>query len=642
MEDAAILAGAEYKAMASARAGTMCSDGMVDRNMAAQWAAVDAACNASEKQRQALLHERNRELSVLASASDAHRKEVLETRAAKRLILDEMRVVRSRMEDKVVSARGRGAHNMGVANRSLTLAGQKALSARHEAERWQARANDVQVLFASKAEREAELLAGMQEASRARASEAEANSAERKQLGQRLVDETTSQCEQLQRRHHENSGQQELYARKSAELKMWNAARVQQEATSQVQAAIAKSSSEQWASVHEIHKSREAAFAKISQAQQEFLEKRRECEATLERERICAAQARKIASTLKAQQDSARDAEAVKSQARIDLAQHLSQQKAAAYEVETKLAAERNEAWAVRGSEALTSAQVRVADEETQCIASVDQAKISFAKLQAQCLAYLGELQEMWEESKKEDAARVEAARVRTEDIANYCAHTAAKCDQYCEDRIRRTNVFSSEKSKALEEKVAVIDDLAKHRVEMAARQSKDRREKAEAKVVAFMAHVEEVRAQCSERVKVEAATAEEKVEMARQRFEEEVALAEKRQAEAEALRDTARAAHAAVISRSVGSAMEARRRGLNSIADVIEPEPYPRYSGWDAPVDREETKAIDENSVMPQDTPLLKDNDPLMATNLTDSDSTAIPESLMASMSTTREIASR
>jgi hypothetical protein len=257
--------------------------------------------------------------------------------------------------------------------------------------------------------------------------------------------------------------------------------------------------------------------------------------------------------------------------------------------------------------------------------------------LEVQCATYLTELQANLQLAKQEDEAKIVAARHRTEELSHYCDEQVRACEQYIEDRLRRTAEFSTDKARKLEEKVAVIDELSKQRVVMAARQAKDRREKAEAKLAAFLLHLEEFQTQCSERVKVEIATADEKVEMAKQRFEEEVALAEKRQAEAEARRDVARAAHVAVISRSVGSAMEARRRGLDNIAEAIEPEPYSRYSGWDIPCttsDREEEKALCEKT---SEETVPKDNDPLMATN-----STAVPESSMASRPTTREIAYR
>jgi len=56
------------------------------------------------------------------------------------------------------------------------------------------------------------------------------------------------------------------------------------------------------------------------------------------------------------------------------------------------------------------------------------------------------------------------------------------------------------------------MDDLAKQRVAMMQRQSKQRREQAEAQLADFLAYVEEMRSQCAERVRVEAATSEEKV----------------------------------------------------------------------------------------------------------------------------------
>merc|ERR1719272_2444450 len=102
------------------------------------------------------------------------------------------------------------------------------------------------------------------------------------------------------------------------------------------------------------------------------------------------------------------------------------------------------------------------------------------------------------------------------------------------------------------------MDGLAKQRVAMMLRQSKERRAKAQAKLAAFLAHVEDVQLQCDERVRVEATAAYEKVVMAHERFDADVALAEKRVAGARACIHKARADHAVVMDRCVGSAMEA------------------------------------------------------------------------------------
>jgi hypothetical protein len=377
-----------------------------------------------------------------------------------------------------------------------------------------------------------------------------------------------------------------------------------------------------------------------------------ECEATLERERICAAQARKIASTLKTQHEAERQSVLSKLQAELESTQAQALQKVSTLQSLSHTAIERNEAWSARSKNVLTSLQARTSGEERLSLDVVEQAKVSFAKLEAQCVVYLKNLQEQWDHAKREDVAKVEAAQACAEELVCFCEETLASSEKYCIERLKDTESFSEAKKKHLEEKVSALDDLAKQRVAMMREQSKDRREKAETQLAGFMVHIEDVRAQCNERVRVEADTASEKVEMARRRFEEEVALAERRLAEAEASRNESRMTHAAAVARCVGSAMEARRRGLNNIAEVIEPEPLRRYPGWDIPCDtsRAGDSATAEENVAIEDSiaadaaafppGALKETDPLLATGATES--TAIPEELMTSMSTTREAPSR
>lgn len=262
------------------------------------------------------------------------------------------------------------------------------------------------------------------------------------------------------------------------------------------------------------------------------------------------------------------------------------------------------------------------------------------AKLQAQCATYLRNLQQLWDEAKKEDAMKVDMATSRAEELTRQCEEVLRNCEQYCETTLRKTENHAQLKKSQLEEKVAAMDDLAKQRVAMMQRQSKERRQKAEVQLAEFLAHVEEVRTQCAERVRTEAVTADEKVEMARQRFDSEVALAERRQAEAEARRDAARASHAAVMARCIGSAMEARRRGLNNIAEIIEPEPPRRYPGYNAcmvaaaeALANAGVEALPSDDVAPLADTTAKDG--LLNTGFTGASTAPPNDTLMASIAT-------
>jgi hypothetical protein len=629
-------------------AGVVCSDGMVDRTLAAQWASVDAAFEEAEKRRQALEKERNRELTTLVKAAEGRRQEVADATAAKKRILDEMRVVRNKMEDKVVSARGLGNRNMGGADRALARAGKNALTARGDSERWQARAKDVEITFAGRAAREADVASKTKEAIQNSTADFEADLEARLQLGQRLVGETREINEQLSQRHQDHCLTQETHAQQSAALNMQGADGARQDAVTKVQTAVAKSSKEQMAYINDIQRSRQVAAAKVAKAQQDFLEQRRECEATLDRERTCAAQARKIAMTLKMQQQEETDAEISKLQAKLDFTTAQAQLKVANFASEAEVSTSRNEAWDARIGKSQASAQVRAATEEESAAGRVNQAKISLAKLQERCAAYLRNLQDLWQEAKKEDAMKVDAATARTEEITRLCEETLRSCEKYCSESLRNTENHAQSKKVQLEDKVAEMDDLAKQRVAMMQRQSKERRKRAETQLADFLAHVEQVQTQCAERVRTEEATADEKVEMARQRFESEVELAERRQREAEARRDAARASHAAVMARCIGSSMEARRRGLNNIAEVIEPEPPKRYPGWDAPAKEPAALEAGAESMLASSFTMssavedlggsnaVAGKDGFANTGLTGA-STAAPDDLMDSMATTQ-----
>jgi len=638
--DAAVLR-AELKATASSRSGVMCSEGMVDRALGEQWASVDDSCIKAEKQRQALQQGRAKEVNALAKAKEGHRLQVGEVCVAKRRILDEMRAVRITQEDKVMSARGRCNHNMGVANRALARAGKNALTARGESERWQARAQHVEASFSDAKAREAEVLATMQEASRARASEADELSANRMQLGERLVSETSRFSEQVQHRIEERCRTQELHAHRAAQLKVQGAEGARQDAAVKVRSAVAKSSKEQMGCIGEIQRSREVASSRVAQARQDFLDSRMECEAVIEQERICAAQARKIALTRVAQQESDRDVEVLKLEAKFAFAKDQAQTTVANFEFEREAAAQRNQAWAGSNEANRVSAKARISCEDESAISRVNKAKVSLARLQAQCAAYIRNLLDHWEESKKEDAAKVEAASARLEELVRLCEQTLQDSDVYCGESLKVVESRAQAKTVQLEEKVEVMNSLAKERVAMMLRQSKERREKAEAQLAGFLAHVEDVRTQCDERVLVEAEAADEKVMMARERFAAEVALAERRQLEAEARRDVARVSHAAVMARCIGSAMEARRRGVNNIADTIEPEPPKRYPSSDAVAELPNEGGITEDVVAFENgepRPFTAESkDGLMGTGITAA-STALPDDLAASLATANE----
>merc|ERR1712151_270375 len=116
------------------------------------------------------------------------------------------------------------------------------------------------------------------------------------------------------------------------------------------------------------------------------------------------------------------------------------------------------------------------------------------------------------------------------------------------------------------------IDDLSKQRVNMMQNQARHRRHLAEQRLSELKKHNADVQAACDKLVCTEEETAKEKLSLAAARFEEHLQRAQERTREAEGRRDAARAAYEAVMSRCRGGTMEARRRGLTNIADILEP----------------------------------------------------------------------
>lgn len=617
---------------------------MVSPALPGLWTDVDAAWWKAEEQRQAFAGEKILEARQISSARESHRQKACETDSARKRILDEMRQVRSNVQAKMINANSRGGHNMGVANRALARAGQNALSANIESERWQARAKDVQAVSASTSAREREKRAVVQEASKARVASAHAHASDRVDHGQRLVQETADLSAQIQNCHAEHCATQEKHAEGSAQLKMKSATRAQQEASMKVRAAIAKSSKEQMVSMREIQKSREVATVKVAAAKQQFLEQRLECEATLERERICSAQARKIAATLKQQQEQDRQEELKKLEDRLNFTARQAQTKADNYEADTDISRTRLEAWTLQNNRSVDAAKVRASEEEVKAVERVNAAKVGLSKLQAQCAAYIRNLVEQWEAAKRDDAAKVDAADKEARELSEYCEETLRACKEYCAKTLQRTEKHAEAAKSTLTDKVAMMGDLAKQRVTMMQQQSRERRQQAEAQLADFQKHVKEVQARCNERVIEEAETAEEKVRICRDRCDQESARALQRAAEAEARRDKARAAHAAVMARCMGAAREARRRGLNNIADIIEPPLFLEEPGVVGP-DASGESVLLSNLLSEEASPakswpgegLTEDQhaekDPLMGTGMTGT--TALPED-QASLATT------
>jgi len=551
------------------------------QRVADMWANTEAAERSAETNRQAALKETNLEADRLAKLGESNRRQVDEALSAKKRILDEMRVVRNQMQDKMISARAKAAHDTDVANRALARAQQRARNARLESQSWQDKAGATENRAREVATREMDALALLAKGSDFRIAEAQDQGVERQAHGQRLVAETQYVCEEMRQRHDEQCRTQERYAARSRELHAANAVRVQQKANTEVRAAMDASKQAQSASVRDIQQSREAAMQKVADAQQELLRKRRECEQMLDCERICAAQARKITKTLTQQQEAEKESEQRKLEGKLQAVNVRAVTMGNNYEEELQLTIQRSSEWSDRTDQNLKDTREFLRDQEVKATERVSSAKVMLANLQAQCAAYLRDLEEQWEEAKRQDAKKVAEANTRTEGLMKYCDETLQVSERQLQEMLEKAQKVQDQKEAHLKMRVEGIDNLGKQTVAMMQQQAKDRRCQAEKHLEDFKQHVEEVRTQCKERVRIEAETAEERVQLSVARFAAEVDKAARRQAEAEVRLEQARATHAAALSRCKGAAAEARWRGMGDIADVIEPaEPVPMLQG--------------------------------------------------------------
>jgi len=316
--------------------------------------------------------------------------------------------------------------------------------------------------------------------------------------------------------------------------------------------------------------SREAAFTKVASAQHDLEEKRRECAAVLEQERVCGAQARKIAATLKHQKNLERDLALADLEVKLEFKNVQADEKIIDAAAEGQLARMRNAAWQDRTQAAVNRARIRADGEEIRAVERANVVKVALSNLQAQHAAYIRNLEDQWACAKTVDAAQVEAAGKRTEDLMAHCDRTMEECEKYCIDVLARTEHHAETKTAVLEERVSAISDLASQRVNMVARQSRERREQAEQQLADLQRRVDDVRRRCEERVCVEAATADEKTRLVRERLAGEAAIAYKRTAEAEERRDKARDAFCFVMARCRGFAAEAKRRGHVRLAEFV------------------------------------------------------------------------
>lgn len=325
-------------------------------------------------------------------------------------------------------------------------------------------------------------------------------------------------------------------------------------------------------SVQLIQNSRKAAENKVVTAQRELKEKQRDCQAAIDREMICHAQSKNIAAEMMRQDDIARDEELKKLERKLAQVHTHMNNTVLVGEEEQAPAAELNVAWENLNSQALEKARSHASVQEAKAEQRVNEAKVLMAKLQADCAAYIRELNDQWEAAKRIDNEKIAAAQHRTDELIQKCSETVQLHNVQCMEIISNTEDFARSTRAQLQDRYSSIDGLAKQRVNMMQNQSRERRQHAEQRLTALRKHTKEVQAACEDRVREEESTASEKTRIARTRFEQNLERAQERRKEAQSRRDSAREAYEAVMARCRGATLEARRRGLSNIAEILEP----------------------------------------------------------------------
>mmetsp|Transcript_114895 Transcript_114895/g.336106 ORF Transcript_114895/g.336106 Transcript_114895/m.336106 type:complete len:642 (-) Transcript_114895:42-1967(-) len=542
------------------------------RNLEATRLAVTAAEREAEKERQVTLRTKNLEIQQLGNKQDDHRRQLDHAIVAKNQLLDDVRSVRDHMHGKLRVAKAKGMYDIGVSDRALARAGQVALSARTEADKWQARSELEEAHARAVCRRNEEALSRMQEGAAARVTEMQKHNDQRVDHGVRITEEHANNHEQICQRHIERFESHERSAQHSAFQKMTSAEQVRREADLKVRAEMDKAARGQVKAVHELAKSRQEAETTVMEAKRKLEEKRWESDATIATENVCHAQAKNIAAAMK---------EAHEFQCQIDLQRledklarmesHLEQRVDVA-SAELPVAKKRNEEWIAKMGRDVEAANARADDEHLDAIQRVNAAKVTLGNLQAQFAAYIADLLKQWEDAKRENAAKVAAASKRTEEIEQFCRAHHKKCEKKLDDMIKQTEHFADTKKAYLEDRCSSIDELAKNRVDMMQQQSRERRKQAEQRLAHLEQHIKDVKFRCDQRVRAEAATAEERVRIAQERFREHVDRQNMRADEAVRAREEAHQAYAAVAARCQGAAKEARRRGLENIAQMLVP----------------------------------------------------------------------
>eukprot|EP00408_Alexandrium_pacificum_P065080 CAMPEP_0171161140 /NCGR_PEP_ID=MMETSP0790-20130122/3919_1 /TAXON_ID=2925 /ORGANISM="Alexandrium catenella, Strain OF101" /LENGTH=516 /DNA_ID=CAMNT_0011625695 /DNA_START=78 /DNA_END=1625 /DNA_ORIENTATION=- len=493
------------------------------KHLEATRAVVTATEWEAERERQVALNAKNTEIQQLGSKQDDHRRKFDQAITSKNQLVDEIRSVRDNVHGKLRVAKAKGFYDIGVADRALARAGQVALSARGEADRWQARAELETLHTRAVGKRNEESLARMQDGASVRIAETQRHGDARVDRGVRITGEHATNNQQVYQRTVEHLDTKEKLAREFANQKMTSAQLSRREADLKVRAAMDKAARGQVKAVEDLGQCRKEFEEKVLDAKRQLKERRWECDYQLASERVCLAQAKNIAGAMKEAHELQCDVNLGRLEDKINRLESHLEKKTAICDAELPVARKRNEEWLAKMSRDLEAAAGRAEREQLDAAQRVNAAKVTLGNLQAHCTAYISDLLRQWEEAKRVNASKVAAANERLREIEQFVQAHKQKCERHLDTMVTQTKDFAEKKTAYLEDKCSAIDAMAEGRVEMMQRQSRERRKQAEQRLAHLEEHIRDVRYRCDHRVRAEEATAGERVRIAKERNRENV-----------------------------------------------------------------------------------------------------------------------
>eukprot|EP00933_Yihiella_yeosuensis_P033201 TRINITY_DN26919_c0_g1_i1.p1 TRINITY_DN26919_c0_g1~~TRINITY_DN26919_c0_g1_i1.p1 ORF type:complete len:613 (-),score=162.69 TRINITY_DN26919_c0_g1_i1:91-1929(-) len=533
-----------------------------------------------EQRRQALEKERNIEEIRLANLNDEHRRKVQDETHAGKMKLDDMRRTRDQVHSKLRTAKANAMHDSNSKHCALARAGQRALTARGEADHWGHHATLTERRANASVVRDNEALGDFKRAAGNRLAAAQ-DAADVRLNGSNRITELAIQhgtmIAESQLHHLETK---EAQANRHAQLKVGAARKAQESSREMMALATRNSGSHQMELLREYQRHVGAGSSRVAQAQRELDQQFANSQDDYTREEICGRQMKKNGMELMARAQ----ADFVIGVDRLELKLKQAALYAGGKKVPLQEAAKvlelRKDALAIRTDNEVSAAQERAGKEQEAVEVQIARGKRLLADLQAQSASHISEILKHWEEAKHKEAEKLKDAEKRTQDLLQKCLVFKDERDNHCVNFLGTADSLAQERRKAVENNANIEYELAKQGAAASQKQAAERRRQAEARCEQVRRHLEEVQARCKERIAAGIATADEKVQLASARFADQVSLAKRRAEEAIESKDKAAAAFTAVSARCIGGATEVRARGLEEIAGIfVEAAPLPPMS---------------------------------------------------------------